>query len=861
MKKVNNFYNNLKNSQVSIFIVIGIILFLGVLFLILSSSSQEQQQRDLAEQISTAQEFNIFNLQESAMSCLRLSTRKALLLVSARGGLIYPREESIEFLTAPNSLELTPIFAQNLGLEVASIDQFIFPGLTENLHISTAAVDRSEIIKDIKHYIVRDFVNCHSVFLEGIDYTNITYSIVDTSSRRSLDSGEFAYRVDNLKIEEGGNISLFLENGSIVNGTYISPSSEVLTSVSLAPGDNVVAVVEEFFQIRVDVSRSMVTSRIIAPDSFQAGNTQFDQNQIQATIQTPLFSLINNMRTLLTAKFFNRSIEFNNSNHLSDINFNMDLSLSINTIQREEGIIFQILKLGYAGEGTFEFDEFVSLYRNTAPIISQDSIEVRNDINANLLLNDMYFGGDRNNISDNEREFRVVVYSERFKGFEDNEVKLFQNGTFELKVNSGTFMREFYATDGELYTPFVVNFNLGEKTNVNNIDVGICIDVTYSLSSLASGYDSINEFIDPTTRKVHLRNRISNTGEFEWFGVVASGSTNVVANLTPNPDCFTGPTPPSQTVSLSSSGPNNPRFITIPNPSGDRDFTLTLGATDCLGPSRVTDNTGFGSCCNFPQIQNLLSVNDFSTLYSTNFILPSGTIGFLSDTSRVCIGSEEPSQRNHWNNLSFLRTQFMSSQIKITCLGQSPILEENLIETQGQNDLAGIFDLIHFQPDIFGSHFSLGSNILTGSFRFNTTQDSGSPTGFIANCLMCESGKSNAIFEIQRGDGLNISIGTNNVIPAPDGIVMGDRFNGSFTSSGDSCEYYLVEPQCQGGVEENVPISGPYIKTLQTVNVGAPIDDVDANDDPICIQNRERQTCQEGFPFVPISPTISSGPC
>lgn len=858
MKKVNNFYNNLKNSQVSIFIVIGAILLLGVVFLIISSSSQEQQQRDVAEQVSTAQEFNVFNLQESSMSCLRLSTRKALLLVSARGGLIYPREESIEFFDAPNSLEITSIFAQNLGLEVTSIDQFIFPGLTENL--STATLDRSEIVNDIEHYIVRDFVNCHSEFLKGIDYTNITYSVVDTSNREER-NGFFAFSVDDLKVEDGGNISLFLENGSIVNGTYNSSTSEVLTSISFTPGDNVVAVVEEFFQIRVDVTRSMVTSRIIAPDSFQAGNTQFDQNQIQVTIQTPLFSLIDNMRTLLTAKFLNRSIEFNNSNHLSDINFNTDLSLSINTIRREEDIIFQILKLGYGGENNYEFDQFISLYRNTAPILSRDSIEVRNDLNPNLLLNNLYFGGEHN-ISDNEREYRVVVYSERFESFENDRVKLFQNGTFELKVDTGFFTETFYATDGELYTPFVVNFNLGEEVNINNIDVGTCIHVTYSLSSLASGYDSINEFIDPTTRKVRLRNRVSNTGDFEWFGVVASGNTNVQATLTPNPDCFTGPTLPSlQKVTLSSSGSNNPKIITIPNPNGDRDFTLTLGATDCLGPSRVTDKIGFGSCCNFPQIQDLLSVNDFSTLYSTNFILPSGTIGFLSDTSRVCIGSEEPSQRNHWNNLSFLRTQFMSSQIKITCLGQSPILEENLIETQGENDLAGNFDLIHFQKGILGSHFTLGSNILTGSFRFNTTQDSGPPTGFIANCLMCESGASNAIFEIQRGDGLNISIGTNNVIPAPDGIVMGDRFNGSFTSSGDSCEYYLVEPQCQGGVEKDVPISGPFTKTLQTVDVGAPIDDVDANDDPICIQNRERQTCQEGFLYEPISPMISPGPC
>ena len=859
MKKVNNFYNNLKNSQISIFIVIGAILLLGVVFLIISSSSQEQQQRDVAEQVSTAQEFNVFNLQESSMSCLRLSTRKALLLVSARGGLIYPREESIEFLTAPNSLQLSSVFARNLGLEISNIDQFIFPGLTENLYISTAALDRSEIISDIEHYIVRDFVNCHSDFLEGIDYTNITYSVVDTSNREER-NGLFAFSVDDLKVEDGGNISLFLEDGSIVNGTYNSSTSEVLTSISFTPGDNVVAVVEEFFQIRVDVSRSMVTSRIIAPDSFQAGNTQFDQNQIQVTIQTPLFSLIDNMRTLLTAKFFNRTIDFNNTEHLSDINFNTDLSLSINTIQREEDIIFQFLKLGYGGENNFEFDQFISLYRNTAPILSRDSIEVRNDLNPNLLSNNLYFG-DGHNISDNEREYRVVVYSERFEPFENDRVKLFQNGTFELKVDTGFFTETFYATDGELYTPFVVNFNLGEEVNINNIDVGTCIHVTYSLSSLASGYDSINEFIDASTRRVHLKNRISNTGELEWFGVVASGSTNVVATLTPNPDCFTGPSPPSQTVSLSSSGPNNPRFITIPNPSGDRDFTLTLGATDCLGPSRVTENTGFGSCCNFPQIQNLLSVNDFSALYSTNFILPSETIGFLSDDFSVCVSHSPPSQRNHWNNLSFLRTQHLSSSIQVTCLGSSPILEENRIETLGENILPGNpFTLVNIGNSPFGDNFDTNNNIIAGNFMYNTTEDSDS-ANFINRCRMCQAGTSNSIFDVQRNDGTLISLGTPVTMNAPDGIVMGDAFNGSFTSSGNSCQYFTLQPQCLDGSQQNVPISGPHTVTLQTVNVGAPIDDVDANNDPICIQNRERQTCQEGFPFVPISPTISSGPC
>lgn len=789
------FLNNMelkKNSQISVFVVIGVIVIMSVLFIVISSSVDERTQLNVLEEDSLIQEFNIYNLYEASQSCLQLATRKAVLLTSVRGGLIYPRENSIIFQTSLNSLDLTTIYLTNLNLNPNTIQQFMNPGLTNQIYLS--GLNREIIVDEISHYVTRDFIGCQLQSFNSTQFSDLSYSKLDLDSRRSVSENMFSYEIGRLKETNSSIVKIYRNDGTIVEGELVDNRSRVLTNAFFEDNEIVYAVLEEAFKIKIEAENFRVLSRIETIDSFQASTTSVDRGEIRAEVSTPLFSLIDDLKVIFQAKVEDRSFSFTNQSNLRDLiqsnpTFVNNFRIQVNNLTFNEEEVFQELIITSLEPRNFEFDSLVSLYRNTAPIIVNNSpILVMNSIEPNFLLNSNYLEG----IEHNEFEDNFLLQGREFEFFEDDVVKLYPNGTFELKTNFGFYSYTFYVTDGELFTPFEVNFNLGGEVNENNRDVNNCFDVVYNLGDLDPRYDTLNNRVDNKTRNLNLLSRV-NGGMYSWFGVVAAGqSDSVNIQVIPKSSCFTSSPPPEvQSFSLSNGDIRN---VEINHPDIASSFELAIGATDCLGPTPQFSGEGFtGTCCDMSRIQSIILLGlNYDQLRTENFILPSGTVAIDDDEELfMCVENPIASLMEQWGDLSFLKTQIITTNLRVICQGTSPILEENLIETSGSN-LLGTFFSVDYPSNNVDLRYSSSGN-------------------FYPLCNECSLHDSQEAYFLEDSFSNRVSIGYELTSqPAQDGIYLNEDRTQS-RIEGTVCYDDFQQLQCLGGAPQWITISSTEV--------------------------------------------------
>ncbi|MFT4244712.1 MAG: hypothetical protein ACMXYB_04645 [Candidatus Woesearchaeota archaeon] len=744
-----------KNSQITIFVIIGVILILGFLFVVTSLSVDETNQFNTLKEDSLTQEFNIYNLYEASQACLELATKKAVLLTSVRGGLIYPRENSITFQTSLNSLDLSSVYLRNLNLNPNLIQQFMNPGLTYENYLS--ALNRDIIIDEISHYVTRDFIGCQLQSFNSTEFSDLSYTELNLDSRRA--HGEnYSYEIEKLKEINSSVVKIYRDDGTLAQGKLIENRSRVLTNIFFEDNEIVYAVLpKEAFRIKIEAENFRVLSRIETIDSFQASSTTVDRGEIRAEVSTPLFSLIDDLRVIFQAKVEDRRFSFIDESDINDLIqsspiFINNFKIQVNNLTYNEEEVFQEIIITSLEPRNFEFDSLVSLYRNTAPIIRNNNLILISDTTGpNSFLDSNYLGG----IEHNEFEDNFLLQGREFRSFEDNVIKLYPDGRFELKTNSGFHSYIFYVTDGELSTPFEVNFNLGGNINENNRDVNNCFEVIYNLGDLDPSYDNINEFVTVGTRKLNLRSSVNN-GVHSWYGVVAAGQSNSVnVQVIPKSSCFTSSPPAIQSFSLSN---GQTRDVKISHQDMSSSFELTIGATDCLGPPPIHINTGdlMGSCCNFNRILSLINANSYNQLISENFILESGTVAVDDDEDLyMCVERPRASQSSHWNNLDFLKTQIITTNLRVICQGVSPVLQENLIETSG-NTLLGTFRPIDFP-------------LINVDLRYTSSSN------FHPLCKECSLHDPEEAYLLQDPSGGRVSIGFEPTTQAArDGIDLGD---------------------------------------------------------------------------------------
>ena len=808
---MKSFKRSHKNAQISVFVLIAIIVITLLIFLIVTSGDEVSDSIKDSVQDSTRSSLNALNIHEAGARCLELSTQKALLVASLRGGAIYPNES---FIQPTFSLDLSSVVSQeyvtNPGLDYSSLQKYMFPGLTNKNYLSR--LQREDIEYDLEHFILRDYIECHESSLprDALSSVSLGYTRLNQTNRRLLSDGTYGYSVEFLPLNEGNRFMILREDGSRDFSRNISEqdirNSEIRLDIAYNLSEKIFLINTQTNVVETELEPQQFTISIGTTNFFNSSNSDLDTTQVSYSIQTPMYSLIQDMNLLLTAKMLDRGIDFNNQTRLNEFSFQNNLRITSHYLKNESEEVVQLIEFESVDTGSIQvFPYLFSIYSNTNPTIDETFFTIQSSNPINLGTNSLFFNGKifHDELEDN------FLHTPKFEEFSDSVLTLSSNGDVTFHVTTGLYARTLYVTDSELSTPFELVIDLGGDLNEDNKEVASCFEVTYDLGLRDPGYDQINTEISSTSREVSLYNKANLVTErLDWAGLVSAGSSgNVQVRIDKKAICFDSSENvrlyiPAEGVSnqvlpytftldktqqkdveirvFDSSGDE----LTSPNGLGENRFTFTVAGTDCLGPLQVSTVNGVGSCCDMDRLNSFINNDNLASLMSSEFILPFGTLGYENPSSFLCVNTPRATRLSDWSNISFLKTQQIETNARVTCQGTSPILKENSIQTTG----------------------SIFLDTYTISGTSNTVDVYYTPSSvFFNTCRECEIDNSSSSIILERGSSV-ISLGASVQQHAIDGTFLSTFTQDEINPLG-ICSRVTYDKICQDGNALNIETS------------------------------------------------------
>lgn len=789
-----------KKAQMSLFVIVAGVLLLSAGFIIVSSNSTEQNEIKEGQTITNQIKIDSFMIVESGQKCLEIGMEKALIISSIRGGLIYSDNQFFQFGGNRNiSGILNDEYLINLNLDINSLTSSIYPGLSNQNYLSRLSTQN--ISEELNHFITRDFIQCQMNQFEFGPEVELSYSVLNLSTIDNIHSTNFSYEIKNMIGYVNDTVSFYRNNGNISKGKiYYSDNESILieSEISFPVDETILVIHDDFYSIKSQIKNNEIITSISTSDSYSFESSKLDNTILTHSINTPFYSLIQEMRNILNSKAFNRSINFSNINHLDTLNLREDLELSITYLVNQSDNITQILQLKDTSS-SHKFPYFVSLYKNTNPILDQDIFRVESSGVVDLSSNPLFLQGKLSHLEIED----VILHNYKFIPYSDSFVSLSETGQLTTTASSGVFSRIFYVTDQELKTSFSIDFDLGGITeNTDNSFVDSCFNITYVLNGISEKYDEFN-LGSGTNREVKLISKVGGDGNYQWLGLVSAKDSSMLVTIDRNSNCFDG----SETFSGISSLP-----YTFPiSKDGSVDFSIsvsgvpdpynfTIAGTDCLGPYKVSTNNGYGSCCDVDRIESLKSSKSFTALQTEEFILPTGDLGLQLNQAYLCVANPRASMFSDWDPISApLITRQLPTKLQAFCTGSSALLNETNIVTQGSSSIGT---------------FRLTGTTYSADLRYNLSN-----SGMYNVCQECRQDLVNGfVFEDLFGNivTLNTNIQTQNAI---NGIFLRDWVNvgssagtrdeidpitGLITGTVPICEDIFYDEICSAGSTTDV---------------------------------------------------------
>ena len=693
--------NSHTTSQITVFILIGAIAIVSVIFIILSSSAQQQNIIDKITQETKSETLQGNQILQTQEYCLELAGKKAIILASLRGGLIYPNSEFIE-LTQPLDISSTisSQYARNLNLDYSNLQKYMHSGLSSQNYLSK--ITTQNVSQELSHYVLREFVRCQFENITTPSNSQLGYTVLKKDSHFKINSTHH-YTFSHINISQNTSLNILLQSGESIsiphqnitlplNPSLLQNSPSFKSSKKFNLDEEHIIVLENSTTLDIDFQKNAITFFFTTHNTYQNQNSQLDISKVTITIDTPFYSLFKNSQKIMNKKMFNRSLNFSDTNLYEEANLDVELKIKEYDLTRTNEKISSIIQFSDLRSPTF-FPHFFVLYSNTAPLLSKDEFIITLNGQINLAENSNYLKGK---ISHNEYE-DSFLHSYNFNSFQDSNVKLSSSGILDILTTTGSFSRTFYIHDTELLTPFTLKFNLDSALNEDNSQVDSCFTITYSLSDINSNYnskyDDINTYISETIRKVQLYSTPT-PSNYDWQGFISSGKqSSVDVTITANDNCFTNKDtfdidlPYTFPLEHSQSTEFSIQAFDLEGSKKGTAFEFTLSGVDCLGPQKVSTSQGAGSCCNMDEINTLILDREFDTLEEGNFILSNNELGYKDEQNYLCVENPRANSLDDWSSSTHLSTKKVPTSIEIMCQGNSPILEENKITTTGDTFL------------------------------------------------------------------------------------------------------------------------------------------------------------------------------
>lgn len=489
-------YLSNKRSQITIFIILGLIVLFLLLFLISTSFSQKEDDVLKTKENLIDPDLKIIPLKENVDYCLERELRRTLMIAGIRGGFIYDRGEYY-FPTG---------FVKEYGQELLSNMEINLNAMKTLVHFHediytpglnyTTALYSHTIENDFEEFMLEEFMDCISLD----DYEDQGYEIIYEDYQGEIQFlNNDLMKVDDMDAEIGDKVRITLSNYHYF-GDVVAFDDQNFTVVQFPPDTfKGVTIPQEFDEIPVVNFNNSVSLDVIfkeeevAVDLFfpikikKDGDITSYQNAYNS-VNVRFVKLLELSNSLLVEKKLNRQYDFFSKTDLNKALINpylkntdlenLDFKKTVyNDTDENKKFIYEFVDHDskiYGKPFIFRFG-----YENNAPEIDltklgstyiSDDIMVLTSVNNRVTLSLLDATHDSEGVDPIKRHFIEYTYNGP-----DAYFRVSPQGTVEFEAyQQKRYNFEITTTDHEAKRTRTYQFIAGYGDNSNNSNAYEC---------------------------------------------------------------------------------------------------------------------------------------------------------------------------------------------------------------------------------------------------------------------------------------------------------------------------------------------------------------------------------------------------
>ena len=334
--KLTKFFtsSNNKNAQITIFVLIGILIMLLIVFLMFSTIDEKKDNLEKGKDALVLEDNSKLNILKSKVDyCLELQLKRASIVSGLRGGFIYNDGEYYFPGTIPQNT-YNEILISNMRLNwnyltssalVHSQAQVYTPGINEDVFMYNHSIK-----EDMHSFVMKGFIECLNFDdTKGIYDVNFT-KYMGTIEEMSIGSNQLGISGLDAQIDDiveidindkilRGNVTNYYEEEDLYRVKF-----ENLTILGNYSAEEIINMrafnMNNSLNLSLYINAEDISGRINYPVMIKRDNFKTYYQDVTVTINVRYKSLLDFSLELLSHKYLkNKSIDYTNSTNIEKV--------------------------------------------------------------------------------------------------------------------------------------------------------------------------------------------------------------------------------------------------------------------------------------------------------------------------------------------------------------------------------------------------------------------------------------------------------------------------------------------------------------------------------------------------------------
>lgn len=847
----------MRKSQVSVFVLIALIIFILMGFLIfLDTSDNKETLPDIKKPNN-----DLIPLKENIDYCMQKQLRRALIIAGLKGGFIYEKGEYLIPSSIPEGIYDTD-FISNMNLNwnnlltkslVHSQTEVYSPLLNDNLVLDDGRVIYNHsIVEDFEDFMFVEFAKCVDLETyeeEGFDleYDKFYGKVTGYTPANNL------FRVETLEGDVGDEVFIDLV-GKKLDGHIIEIYDDYAIVQADQSGFTVdfeltdIYVINRNNTVNIDVifEEDSVSSRLEFPITLNNNDNSIFFDDSYVTVNVRFSTLLKLSEYLLNEKYNNKAIDLTNETQFSNLVSNFDYMTNtdltdirlyrtvLNESDEEKKYVYSFIDeeskiMGYPY--IFSFG-----YENHAPKIDLAALgnPILTDVNAIFMISTDFPVSYNLKPLTSDKQFidnYLSYYVENFYSAPDATFSISSDGILNFEgYQEKKYSFDVSVTDGEAIRTHTFVFLTGLLDNENNGAANGCLEFYHNdIPNLYPVNEEFRRIYSYTSGDNHnlyayylyMEPTVASTMGFSSPGTLKFKDSCVYALLFDVKYEIKN----KNTGAIINSGmgteiaiPNAPYPLEITftyidrysgNPSGTEPFVITLYPSSCLGPEDIpsTQQAIYGgtlSCCNTDVVRSTINANSPQPLVGSSVLKSSGIA--MDAEAYFCLDMEtmsssafggfafDTTSRVLWDDVQSDITSLFEGRIVSQCNGLSPV--GTITSISGGSDYVST-----------ASSVSSGSYAMPGGLTYPISLRKVTDA---SECEFCEIGPNSSDFKVLDDNGMVFYLGIKSLNTGSVGVIpTGSQYSSSYVLCEDPSIWFGSEDGSSWTTSAIGPSSSP----------------------------------------------------